>query len=48
VNINVWTPQSLSAEETNILEKLREASNFKPNPGKRDKGFFERMREYFE
>jgi molecular chaperone DnaJ len=47
VNINVWTPQNLSAEEKKILEKLRESNNFKPHPGKNDKGFFEKMKEYF-
>jgi len=47
VNINVWTPQHLSAEERKMMEKLREAQNFKPQPGKGDKSFFERMKEYF-
>jgi molecular chaperone DnaJ len=47
VNINVWTPQHLSSEEKKILEKLRESENFKPHPGKNDKGFFEKMKEYF-
>ena len=48
VNINVWTPQHLSKEEKKILEDLRDSENFKPNPGKKDKGFFERMKQYFE
>jgi molecular chaperone DnaJ len=48
VNINVWTPQSLSKEEKKVLEDLRNSENFKPNPGKKDKGFFERMKQYFE
>ncbi|CAN5428934.1 molecular chaperone DnaJ [soil metagenome] len=48
VNINVWTPQHLSKEEKKILEDLKEAENFKPNPTKKDKGFFERMKQYFE
>lgn len=48
VNIQVWTPTKLSSEEQKLLEKLREAQNFKPNPGKREKSFFDRMREYFE
>ncbi len=47
VNINVWTPQQLSSEEKKILEKLKDAENFKPKPGKGDKSFFERMKEYF-
>lgn len=48
VHVNIWTPQKLSAEEKATLEKLREAENFKPHPGKNDKGFFEKMREYFQ
>ena len=48
VNINVWTPQHLTKEEKKILEDLRDSENFKPNPGKKDKGFFERMKQYFE
>lgn len=47
VHVNVWTPQKLTSEEKEILEKLREAENFKPHPGKHDKSFFDRMREYF-
>jgi molecular chaperone DnaJ len=47
VNINVWTPQNLTSEEKKLLEKLRTSDNFKPHPGKGDKGFFEKMKEYF-
>ena len=47
VNINVWTPQTLSSDERKILEKLRLSENFKPKPGKGDKSFFEKMKEYF-
>lgn len=47
VNVNVWTPQQLSTEEKKMLEKLRDAENFQPRPGKGDKSFFERMKEYF-
>jgi molecular chaperone DnaJ len=47
IHINVWTPQKLSNEEKEILEKLREAENFKPKPNANDKGFFDRMREFF-
>lgn len=47
VNINVWTPKSLSKEETVILEKLSDSPNFKPNPTQKDRSFFNRMKEYF-
>jgi molecular chaperone DnaJ len=47
VNINVWTPQNLTKEEKKMLEDLRSSENFKPHPSRKDKGFFERMKEYF-
>lgn len=48
IHINIWTPKALSTEERAILERLRESPNFKPQPGKNDKSFFEKMKEYFE
>lgn len=48
VNINVWTPQNLTAEEKKTLEGLRDSKNFEPNPNRKEKGFFDRMKEYFE
>lgn len=48
VYVNVWTPKALSPEEKEILEKLKESPNFKPQPGKFEKSFFERVKEYFE
>lgn len=48
IQVNVWTPQKLTAEEKSIVEKLRESENFKPNPAKGEKGFFDRMREFFQ
>lgn len=47
VNVNIWTPQKVNSEEKKILEKLGKSENFKPNPTKKDKGFFDRMKEYF-
>ena len=48
VHINIWTPQKLTSDEKDLLEKLRDADNFKPHPGKNDKSFFDKMREYFQ
>ncbi len=48
VYINVWTPKAVSAEERDLLEQLRPSPNFKPQPGKQEKSFFERIKEYFE
>ncbi len=48
VNVNVWIPKNLSKEETRIFEKFKESASFTPDPDKYDKGFFERMRGYFD
>ena len=48
ININIWTPKDLNSEERALLEKIRDMPNFKPNPGKSEKGFFERMKDMFE
>jgi molecular chaperone DnaJ len=48
IHVNIWTPKKFSEEERVILEKLREAPNFKPQPGKSEKTFFEKMRDYFK
>src|SRR6201992_2718034 len=48
VHINIWTPKELSGEEREPLENLQNSPNFKPSPGKNEKSFFERMKEYFE
>ncbi len=47
IHVNVWTPKKLSSEERTTLENLRESENFQPQPGKGEKGFFEKMREFF-
>jgi molecular chaperone DnaJ len=48
ISINVWTPQQLSKEEKRMVETLRDSENFKPHPSKKDKSFFERMKQYFD
>jgi molecular chaperone DnaJ len=48
IHVNIWTPKVVSSEERELLERLRESPNFKPQPGKNDKSFFEKMKEYFE
>jgi len=48
VNVNVWIPKNLTREEARIVEKFKDSGTFIPNPDKNDKGFFERMRGYFE
>ena len=48
VNVNVWIPKNLSKEDLKIIEKLKDSESFVPKPDKNDKGFFERMRSYFQ
>lgn len=47
IHVNVWVPKEVSADERNHLEKMQDSHNFKPNPGKNEKNFFEKMRDYF-
>lgn len=47
VYVNVWTPTKLSSEERAMLEKLRDAENFQPDPDKKESGFFQRMKDVF-
>ncbi len=47
IHVNLWTPKKLTREETELLERMRDMENFAPKLEKGDKGFFERMKEYF-
>jgi molecular chaperone DnaJ len=47
VHINVWTPKKLSGEEKDFLKRMQESENFKPNPSPEEKGFFDRVKEFF-
>lgn len=47
IHVNVWTPKKLTPEEKALLEQMKNMPNFQPQPGKSDKGFFEKMRDYF-
>lgn len=47
IDVNIWTPKKLSDKEKKLLEQLRDSENFKPSPGKNEKGFFDRVRDHF-
>jgi molecular chaperone DnaJ len=47
IHVNVWTPQNINTEEKAALEKLQDSPNFKPQPVKGEKSFFERVKEMF-
>ncbi|MCS6821604.1 MAG: molecular chaperone DnaJ [Microscillaceae bacterium] len=48
VRINVWTPQQITKSEKEMLEKLNSSKNFKPNPDKSTKSWYEKMKEFFQ
>jgi molecular chaperone DnaJ len=48
VNVNVWIPKNVNRDELKVFEKLRESDSFTPKPDKNDRGFFDRMKGYFE
>lgn len=47
IHVNVWTPQTLTAEEKEMMEKLKDAKNFQPQPEKSDKSFYSKVKEMF-
>ncbi|NIJ46183.1 molecular chaperone DnaJ [Wenyingzhuangia heitensis] len=47
VHINIWTPQELNKEQVKFFESNLEEDNFKPNPTKSDKSFFEKVKDMF-
>ncbi len=47
IHVHVWTPQQLTKEEHEMLTSLKDASNFEPNPSKKERSFFDRVRSLF-
>jgi molecular chaperone DnaJ len=47
VHVNIWTPRNLSKQEKEALETLRSSENFRPDPGKSERSFFDKMKDYF-
>jgi molecular chaperone DnaJ len=51
VEVNVWSPQNLSNEEKDMLEKLKDSANFKPGPEakemKEERSFFDKIKDAF-
>lgn len=47
VNVNVWIPKNLSKEELKAVEQFKGSDSFSPKPDADDKGFFDRVRNYF-
>lgn len=47
IHVNVWTPQHVTPEEKDLLDKLSDSPNFQPKPDKNERSFFEKVREMF-
>jgi molecular chaperone DnaJ len=47
IHVNIWTPQNVSSSEKEMLDKLNISSNFKPNPDKESRSFFDKIRDMF-
>jgi len=47
VHINVWTPKTLSKDQKEFFEKMKEDNHFQPKPEKEDKSFFEKVKDMF-
>ena len=48
VKFAVWIPKKLDREDKEIIESLRKKDSFKPNPTKEDKGFFDKLKDFFD
>lgn len=47
IHVNIWTPKTLTAEQKEVMEKMKDWDSFQPSPGKSEKGFFSKMKDYF-
>jgi molecular chaperone DnaJ len=47
IHVNVWTPQNVTNEEKEMLNQMNNSPNFKPQPGKSEKSFFDKVKEVF-
>jgi molecular chaperone DnaJ len=47
IHVNIWTPQDVNSDEKAMLEKMNTSKNFKPNPEKDSKSFFDKVRDMF-
>ena len=47
IQVNIWTPQSVSDTEKIMLETMQKSENFEPKPEKDVKSFFDKVRDIF-
>lgn len=48
VNVNVWTPKTLTKEEKAVIEKFNMSENFIPQPGHNERSFFSKVKSFFK
>ena len=48
IQVSVWTPQQLNADEKAALEKLTGSPNMQPQPDKSERNFFDRIKDIFQ
>ena len=47
VHVNIWTPKTLNKKQKDFFKEMLDDDNFKPNPKKSEKSFFEKVRDMF-
>ncbi|AEH00108.1 molecular chaperone DnaJ [Lacinutrix sp. 5H-3-7-4] len=47
VHVNVWTPKTLSKQQKEFFENMKDDDHFSPKPEKSDKSFFEKVKDMF-
>ncbi|RKE90842.1 molecular chaperone DnaJ [Ichthyenterobacterium magnum] len=47
VHVNVWTPKTLSKQQKEFFENMKNDEHFEPKPESSDKSFFEKVKDMF-
>jgi len=47
VHVNVWTPKTLTKQQKEFFENMRNDEHFQPKPDSDDKSFFEKVKDMF-
>ena len=48
MKVNVWIPKNLSKEDKKAMEELKERSFLQPSHIENKKGFFKKVKDFFE
>jgi molecular chaperone DnaJ len=47
IQIHIWIPKKITIEEAELINKLQDCESFSPKHAKKDKGFFDKMKDWF-